>query len=205
MTDQTSGTTNTPTADPAPPAGDAPASAPGAVADANAQGATPPANNPAGDTSAAPPGAPEKYEFKPTEGITLGDAVLAKYGDVAKSLNLTQDQAQKVLTDVAPAIAQQQADQHKATVSKWESEARADKEFGGEQFDANLALAKRAIDAHFSPEFKALLDQTGLGNHPELIRGLIKVGKTVTPDRYVAGGSGNTAQTDFATRLYGSK
>ncbi len=154
--------------------------------------------------SDAPPGAPEKYEFKPTEGITLNENVLAKYGEVAKALNLPQDAAQRIVSEVAPAIAQQQADAFKATVEGWKEQALADKEIGGEKLAENLGLAKKGMDAYFSADFVKLLNESGLGNHPEMIRGMMKLGKTVSQDRFVPGGSGspNTGKS-AADILYG--
>jgi len=58
--------------------------------------------------------------------------------------------------------------------------------------DANLGYAKSALTRFFSPEFKKLLVDTGLENHPELIRGLVKVGKEISEDR-LPGGSPRSA------------
>ena len=180
---------------PAPSDPPAPAAAP-AAAPAPAAAAPAPSN--------APPGAPEKYEFQPTEGITLNENVLAKYGEVAKALNLPQDAAQRIVSEVAPAIAQQQADAFKATVEGWKEQALADKEIGGEKLAENLGLAKKGMDAYFSADFVKLLNESGLGNHPEMIRGMMKLGKTVSQDRFVPGGSGspNTGKS-AADILYG--
>ncbi len=54
------------------------------------------------------PGAPGQYEFKPVEGVQLSDEVLGRFSEVARELNLSQDAAQKMLDQVAPAIARQQ-------------------------------------------------------------------------------------------------
>ena len=155
---------------------------------------------------AAPAGAPEKYEFAQVEGINLGEGVLGKFGEVAKALNLTQENAQRVLSEVGPAIAAQQAAAMKAQVQEWETQAKTDKEIGGEKFAENMALAKKGLDAHFSKDFVAWLNQTGLGSHPEFIRGMMKAGKLVSEDRVLTGGSGAQQQGEksAAERLYGT-
>jgi len=186
----------------------APAAAPAPAPSTDTQ-QTPAAAPAPAETATAEPstpqGAPEKYEFKPTEGIQFDDKVIGKYSEVAKELNLTQDGAQKLLSDVAPLIAQQQAERFKATIEGWEAEAKADKEIGGDKFAENLSVAKKGIDAHFSPEFVKLLDQTGLGNHPEMIRGFVKIGRLVSQDRFVPGGAGATPLGSAADKLYGTK
>lgn len=195
-----------PAAAPAP--SPAPASSPAAAPASAPAPAAAPAPAPAADSKPAdaPPGAPEKYEFQKTEGIALDEKVLAKYSEVAKSLNMPQDAAQKLLSEVAPAIAQQQADAFKATVEGWKTQTTADKEIGGEKLSENLGLAKRAMDAYFSADFVKLLNDSGLGNHPEMIRGLMKAGRLVSQDRFVAGGSGSSNQGKSAADiLYGSR
>ena len=210
MSETTSGQASTDTATAA--AAPAPAAAP--AAPAPAASAEAPAPAPAAATQAAAPasatpepaapvvGAPEKYEFKPTEGIKLGEKIIGKYSEIAKELNLTQDGAQKVLTEIAPLIAQQQADVFKSTREAWVNEAKGDKEIGGDKFNENLALAKKGAGAYFSKEFVALLDQTGLGDHPEMIRGLMKIGKTVKEDTLVTGGQGGSPLESIASKLY---
>jgi len=214
MTEATSGqvSTDTATATPAASAA-APASAPVA---AQAPAATAPAASTetpapaaqATETSAEPAkpaGAPEKYEFKPTEGIKFNDVVIGKYSEIAKELNLTQEGAAKMLSEVAPLIAQQQADAFKATREAWVEAAKGDKEIGGEKLTENLSLAAKGRDAYFTSEFVKLLNETGLGDHPEMIRGFAKIGKSVSNDRFVSGGSGATPHQTAADKLYGSK
>ncbi len=131
--------------------------------------------------------------------------MIAGYSEVAKELNLSQENAQKLLDKVAPLVAQQQNDIYKTTVEGWKTQTQADKEIGGEKLPENLGLAKRAMDTYFSPDFVKLLDQSGLGNHPEMIRGLMKVGKTVSQDQFVAGGGGGSNEGKSAAEvLYGT-
>lgn len=137
-----------------------------------------------------PQGAPEKYEFKAPENSTLNDSVMAAYSEVAKELNLPQEAAQKVLDKVAPVIAAQQAEAFQKVQTEWLDAVKADKEFGGDQLDANVAIAKKALDTFGTPELTKLLNETGLGNNPELIRAFYRAGKAISQDRFVAAGSG---------------
>lgn len=146
-------------------------------------------------------GAPEKYEFKAPEGKEFDSTIIGAYSEVAKELNLPQDAAQKVLDKVAPVIQARQVEQITAAQTAWEKEARSDKEFGGDKLDENLGVAKQALETFGSPELKELLRTSGLGNHPEIIRVLYRVGKATSGDRMVSGQGGATAQHD-ARRLY---
>lgn len=136
---------------------------------------------------AEPEGAPEAYEFVPPEGHVLDDGVIGKFSEVAKELNLSQTNAQKVLDVMAPAIAERQQAALQAMTAEWADSARADKEFGGDKLDENLAIAKTALEKFATPEFRTLLNDTGLGNHPEVLRVFVRAGKAISPDTVVTG------------------
>lgn len=148
-----------------------------------------------------PEGAPESYEFKAPEGVQFDYTVIGAFSEVAKELNLSQDQAQKVLDKMAPVIAARQAEQFHAARTEWAEAAKTDKEFGGEKLAENLGTAKKALDAFATPELRTLLEESGLGNHPEVIRVFYRAGKAISEDRFVAGQAGKTNQGD-ARRLY---
>lgn len=146
-------------------------------------------------------GAPEKYEFKAPEGTELNASVIGAYSDVAKELDLSQEAAQKVLDKVAPVMAAQQADALRVMNADWLDATKSDKEFGGEQLDGNLAMAKKALEVFGTPELTKLLNDTGLGNHPEVIRVFYRTGKAISEDRFTASGSGGKPADDVR-RLY---
>jgi Spy/CpxP family protein refolding chaperone len=138
-------------------------------------------------------GAPESYEdFKFADDQKLPDGLGDEIKSLAKDLNLTQDQAQKLadreLARVS-ASAKAQAEQVEKLSNEWVSNAKTDKEFGGEKFDANIAVAKRGLEAFASPELKELLGVSGLGNHPEVIRLFLKVGTQISDDGTFVGAS----------------
>lgn len=153
------------------------------------------------DPVKAEPAAPENYEFVSPEGLTLDTEVISAFEGVARDLDLPKDKAQSVIDRVAPVIAARQTAAFEATKTEWGNQAKADKEFGGDAFTENLAVAKLAMDEHFAPDFKAFLESTGLGNHPEMIRGLYRIGKTLSQDGAIRGRQA-AGQTDPAKRLF---
>ena len=151
-------------------------------------------------------GAPEVYEFKAAEGQTFDPEFLKSYSEVAKELNLTQEAAQTMIDKVGPVLAQQQQAQIAQVRNDWAEASKVDAEFGGAKFNENLAIAKQSIDKFATPEFKQMLDDTGLGNHPEWIRYCYRVSKAFSPDNFEGGHKeGGAAPNDFnsmASRLY---
>lgn len=151
-----------------------------------------------------PDGAPEKYEFTAGEGVELDTEALKDFEPVARELNLTNEQAQK-LVDAYPKILagvqQRQAEAWQAQTEEWAATVKADKEIGGDKLTANLGVAQRALDTFGTPELKEYLNGTGLGNHPELVKAFIKVGKAMSEDGMVTGKE--SGQRSAAEVLYG--
>lgn len=149
---------------------------------------------PAGSETAAQ-GAPETYtDFKLPEGVALGELDVEVKG-LAKELGLSQENAQKVV-DTAAKLTQQHVAQQTAVVAdihaQWIEAAKSDKEFGGEKLTENLAIAKAAMLATTTPELQVLLDKSGLGNNPEVIRHFLKIAPAFAPDKFVPGGKSPT-------------
>ncbi len=194
---------------PAAPAAEAAAAASAAnqqqpAGDQNAPSGTEPkpGDQPQGD-QAKPQGAPEKYEFKLPDGVQLDDKGTAAFSEVAKELNLSQEAAQKVLDKMGPVIAGRHAEALTQAKAQWVESAQTDKEFGGDKLTENLAVAKKALDTFGTPELRTLLNESGLGNHPELIRLMFRAGKAISEDKFVPAGSGSPrGAKDAANALY---
>jgi hypothetical protein len=152
--------------------------------------------------TAAPAAAPEKYAFTAPEGTTYDSEVLEAFTGAAKEANLTQDAAQKLIEKMAPALAARQVDQVKAIHQEWHTASSADKEFGGEKLAENLGVARKALDNFGTPQLRTLLDETGLGNHPEVIRLLFRAGKAISEDKFVGGAPGGKGAVNPAAVLY---
>lgn len=164
------------------------------------------AETPATETKAAEAvkasGAPEKYTFAAPDGMTYDPEVLESFSGAAKEAGLTQEAAQKLIEKMAPAITARQADQVQAIRKEWLDASTADKEFGGEKLAENLGVARKALDNFGSPELRELLDETGLGNHPEVIRFMYRAGKAISEDKFVGGSATGGGKLNPAAVLY---
>ena len=160
-------------------------------------------------------GAPETYEFNDKVADApdvLDPEVLTAFGEVAKELDLPQEAAQKVLDKVAPVMQARQAAVVEQVKVDWANESQADKEFGGESLKDNLEIAKSSLNAFGTDALKSLLQESGLGNHPEVIRFMYRAGKAISEDSYVGNSEGamgkSNAPRDFngiANALYSNQ
>ena len=192
---ETSSTSNTPEGVQTPAANEPPPSSEGT----KSEGQEPP----------KPESPPEKYEFKTPEGSNLDPAVIEQYSEVAKELGLSQENAQKVIDKIAPALAQRQTESLQAAQSAWLESTKADKEVGGEKLEQNLAVAQKALNTFGTPELKSLLNDSRLGDHPEVARLLYRVGLAISEDKLVTGNqpvTGSQSPMDAAlSKLYPSQ
>ena len=197
MTDTTAAT-GTPSNDAGEPTNTvsnaAPAAGTAAPASANAAAGTQ-------DSKATEQAVPEAYDLKMPEGVELDQAAAAEFTAIAKELKLDQAAAQK-LADVGAKMVQRQVEAHAKLVESWAEQVKTDNEIGGDKLAENLGVARKALEAFGTPELRDVLNATGLGNHPEVIRAFYKVGKAISEDRFVGGAPKGGTADDPAKKLF---
>ena len=139
-------------------------------------------------------GAPETYrDFVLPEGMTADERLRGDFEPVARELDLTQTQAQRLVDLYAGQVRQAEArvlEAHRGIVDGWAEATRTDAELGGDRLTATLADGRRALKQLGTPALSNWLDQTGAGSHPELVRFMAKVGRTLADDGFVVAGKG---------------
>lgn len=144
---------------------------------------------------------PVEYTFKLPEGVEFKGELFDELKTTAKELGLTQEQAQRVAdlgAKQAQGFAAQLLEQQKTLTTEWANQTTTDKEIGGDKLPENLAVAKKALDTFGSPELKTLLNQSGLGNHPDIVRFMVKAGRAISEDGKLI--TGSAAQADRAAK-----
>jgi hypothetical protein len=180
-------------------------------AEAAVAAAASPAPEAAKPVEAKPVEAPkpvEKYELSLPKDSLLDASAVEKVSSYAKEKGLSNEQAQAILEREHGAIAsfaeKQRADlAHKAD-HVWPEQIKADKEIGGEAFKANAELALRVVEKFASTDLRKTLTETGLGNHPELVRCFVKIGKAMSEDQLVIPGSQSGGKRSFEDIFYGN-
>jgi len=122
--------------------------------------------------------------YTPPQGEGLDQARWQRWTGHAHKLGLTPEQ----LTGLATLEAEERADQGRTMRQSFTAGLDALKQEWGEGvFAKNVTLASRAVDRHMSPEGKKFLDDSGLGDHPELVKAWASVGALLAEDRYIEG------------------
>jgi hypothetical protein len=155
-----------------------------------------------------------EIEVKLPEGVELDAKLIEGYKGVAKEVGLDSAKATKLVTWFAD---QQQkasealvADHQKQSQGWWES-IKADKEFGGAEFEKSMAAAQGLIRKYGGgeqgSEVIADLRTYGLGNLPSFFKMLARIAKATGEDttamsRSVGGGTAPGSDKEFFDQLY---
>jgi len=160
------------------------------------------------EPKAEAPKVPEKYELKNPEGSKLSAQDVEEIASYAKERGFSQEQAQAQVereSKLREGFEKASLAQLESATKEWLDTAKSDKEIGGENFPRHAELAKRVVTQFGTPEFKAELERTGLGNHPELVRVFVRIGKAMSDDQFVQPGSQTKQPQDVADKFYGGK
>jgi hypothetical protein len=148
-------------------------------------------------------GAPEKYALKAVANFDT--EVMTAYEGVARELDLSQKDAQMLIDRVAPVVDARLTAKIEAVHNEWQQATRTDKEFGGDKLPENLAVARKFLDRFAPPALRELLDQPGIGDHPDFIRMIVRAGKVLMSDKFVAGSGGvgpSNSEEAILAKLY---
>ena len=139
----------------------------------------------------APAGPPEKYELT-IEGVTLDEGLVAEAEPIFRELGLSNDQANALLPLASKLMEKAQEASIQAMIDAgaqqrkgWLDAFHADPDIGGAKREETEHLAAKGLDALGFAKghpFRAALNETGFGNHPDMIRAFRRIGEMVGED-----------------------
>lgn len=162
-----------------------------------------PAGTPQDDKdTAALKGAPQTYEeFAIPDGMTVDGDALDSFTPLARDLGLTQAQAQQLVDFYVHrlnALESSQMEQVAQVRKGWVEGIKADDEIGGLAMGEKVALAVKALDRFGTQKLRKTLEESGLGDHPEMVRVFYRIGKSMAEDE-IQGGAGAQPAADQRT------
>ena len=152
-------------------------------------------------------GVPETGEYGDytmPDGAVADPALKAEFDPIVKELGLSQVGAQKLVDFKAKLDAAQLRlwnDYQQGLVTA----AKRDPEIGGSRYSESLNVGRSVVSKFGTPEFKEMLRNAGIANHPEMIRFLAKVGKSTGETPALGEGGGAVSEKKPLYELmYGS-
>ena len=171
------------------------------------------------------PEAPKYEPFTLPENVSLDEAKVSEFTNLLSDLEmkgkadhaLVQEFGQKAVDlfineqkNLVEQINKTQLDTWEKTKTTWKDQTLADPEIGGNRFQTALTSAQTFIRTHGGTaeqqaEFRALMDTSGLGNHPAMIRLLAKAGASMVEGSPLAATKPVTPSKSKTETMYGRK
>ena len=129
---------------------------------------------------------PESYDLASVipEGFELNQERMENFTAVAKEAGLSQENASKLAAygiQLMQESAQAVQQEFSARVNTWGEQAKTEL---GAEFNNTVRLAASGIEVMEKqiPELRTMLNETGAGNHPVMIKAMAMIGKLVAED-----------------------
>lgn len=143
------------------------------------------------------------HELKLPDSLKGHEENFGAFKKLAATLNLSADTAEKLMkweADTAASGAQAAEQKRASILQKWTSQT---KELFGASYPREIARALDAATRFGGPELRELLDITGLGSHPVIVKTFHQISQQISEDSSVAGKTKNSTDKTFAEALYG--
>jgi hypothetical protein len=140
-------------------------------------------------------GAPAELKIELPEGVVADKETLSWFKDVATEKKLTSEQATAVAAGFV-ALQEKQRQALDVQQKDWEQTLVNDPEIGGQKWAESKQTALNAVKRFAHGGFVDLLNETGLGSHPDVVRTFIAIGKAIQEDNNASSraGAGQPAQ-----------
>ena len=140
---------------------------------------------------------PEDISFQPER--------VHAFKTLAGELKLSSEQVQRLVdfeTQSARENLAQNEKEKRDIIAGWAQQTKA---IYGARLEEEIAFALRAANTFGGPEFRALLEDTGLGNHPIMLRTLVGIGRCISEDACPGGQPAAPQDKTFTQALYGKQ
>lgn len=144
-------------------------------------------------------------DFTLPDGVQVDGEQLTEAKKMFAADGLSQDRAQAYVDLYTEKLKEATEAPYKLwaeTQRAWQDEVRADREIGGAKLAGNLSIAAKAIDRFGGDRLRQALNVSGAGNHPDVIRAFIRIGKAISEDSMVMGRGVAHQSRNRAERLY---
>lgn len=149
---------------------------------------------------------PEDYELAASEDFPMPEENLKSFSAACREAGLTRAQAERILGWHKGQYQETQAfaaHQEKQVLDGWNREILADRDFGGRNYKATVADARRALQA-FDPdgELRAFLRESRYQFNPTVILAAARVGRMMGEHGLVAQNGEGKEEKPLEERMY---
>jgi len=168
-----------------------------------AESHTAPTDQPSAQTAETVSSNVDYEELELPEVLKGNEANFTSFKKLAAELKLPAETVKKLI-DWEAQTAQagiETADGTRSDIlQKWTEQTKS---VFGQQYSQAVARALSAAERFGGPELRELLDVTGLGNHPVMVKTFHAISQQISEDESVAGRLRHSTDKTFAEALYG--
>ncbi|HLB68745.1 MAG TPA: hypothetical protein VJN63_09850 [Thermoplasmata archaeon] len=138
----------------------------------------------------ATPGTPAVYALKIPDGSLLAQADIDSISAWAKERGYTNEEAQEIVGrehETSLRVIESLKTQHEREQQAWVDSVKADPELGGDKLSTTRDLAGKVLRRFGSDKLAEDVKRTGLGNYPEFVRLLARIGRAISEDTLATG------------------
>lgn len=142
-------------------------------------------------------------DIKLPENLRGREETFAAFKQLAAELKLPAEAVQKLVqweADAAEEGRKSRRDGRTQILQRWTQQTR---DMFGPAYGREITRALDAAERFGGPELRALLDATGLGSHPAVVKTFHKISQQIGEDESVSGRGRAAADKTFAEALYG--
>ena len=154
------------------------------------------------------------YDIKVPEGMAVDTDAVKMVEPLARELGLSGEGMNKLVgvyaEQVLPHVTERVIDGIQkdivATHAQWATDAaemvKTDPSFAGKSMSDVQQVAAKALDRLATPEFRTFLAETGLGNHPEMVKAFYNAGSAISEDTTFERGGAAPATKSRTDKYY---
>lgn len=150
----------------------------------------------------APPETADGYEFEKPEDFKADDAEMAKFKSIAFENGINQKQFEKLMEFNVNSQKEAFETLNKTVEAKRQEGETALKTEWGADYEKNLEAAKSVLNHEkvADADFKQFLEDTRLGDNPQVIKFFAKMSNLISEDAFSKPGTGDGAESDSRPR-----
>ena len=124
----------------------------------------------------------QELQVKVPDGVVVDQELLAGFLGVAKEGGLKGEIAQKLVDTYVAALKRHEQAWEQTWKKQWVDELKADKEFGGANYQKTEERNQRALQQFGDPDLVQWLNASGFCNHPKLVKLWARIGASLEED-----------------------
>jgi hypothetical protein len=146
------------------------------------------------------PESADKYELKLPDGIpdelkgSFNEDAMKGFREKAHSLGLNTKQVGELFGWYVGNTTGQYSAMQEGSAKGMDAAESALKQEWGRAYDQNVKFARKAFEEYGGDELAAIMDKSGMGNNPAVLKAFAKIAKTTMADKDLAGTTANAGR-----------